>query len=77
MTSVIPATSATSLCVLFSPCIRALTYNAAAAIPVGPRPEPAGRLQVPACGTKGQEGGQNPVFALLARAPGELPGELR
>lgn len=39
MTSVTPATSATSLCVLFSPCINAATYNAAAAIPVGPRPE--------------------------------------
>jgi len=35
--SVLP--SATSLCVLFSPYIKAATYNAAAAIPVGPLPE--------------------------------------
>ena len=39
VTSVTPATSATSLCVLFSPCIRAETYKAAAAMPVGPLPE--------------------------------------
>lgn len=38
MTSVIPATSATSRWVFFSSFIRAATYNAAAAIPAGPRP---------------------------------------
>ena len=39
MTSVIPATSATSLCVLFSLFNNAATYKAAAAIPAGPLPE--------------------------------------
>jgi len=39
VTSVIPATSATSLCVFFSSFIRAATYRAAAAIPAGPLPE--------------------------------------
>lgn len=39
MTSVIPATSATSLCVFFSSLRRAATYKAAAAIPAGPLPE--------------------------------------
>ena len=39
VTSVIPATSATSLCVFFSSFNRAETYNAAAAIPAGPRPD--------------------------------------
>ena len=39
VTSVIPATSATSLCVFFSSFKRAATYNAAAAIPAGPLPE--------------------------------------
>lgn len=39
MTSVTPATSATSRCVLFSPLMSAATYSAAEAMPVGPRPE--------------------------------------
>src|SRR3989344_7013049 len=39
VTSVTPAMSATSLCVLFSLLIKAATYNEAAAIPVGPLPE--------------------------------------
>ena len=39
VTSVIPATSATSLCVFFSSLRRAATYSAAAAIPAGPLPE--------------------------------------
>ena len=39
VTSVIPATSATSRCVFFSLLISAATYSAAAAIPAGPRPE--------------------------------------
>src|SRR3989338_6356520 len=39
VTSVTPATSATSRCVLFSPCNKLETYKAAAAIPVGPLPE--------------------------------------
>ena len=39
VTSVTPATSATSLCVLFSLLIKAATYKLAAAIPVGPLPD--------------------------------------
>lgn len=39
VTSVIPATSATSRWVFFSSLIRAATYSAAAAIPAGPRPD--------------------------------------
>lgn len=39
VTSVIPATSATSLWVFFSSFIKAATYKAAAAIPAGPLPD--------------------------------------
>ena len=39
VTSVIPATSATSRCVFFSSFRSAATYSAAAAIPAGPRPD--------------------------------------